>query len=704
MKNPNGYGSVVKLSGTRREPYLAKKTIGVKANGQPIAFPLKCFATQPEANIFLAEYNVEVGKEDSGLCILKKDISRAIDTVKKLLNDKIEIASTIFKDLDLSLSKDTSVSPKSSNYNNNAITNAATNILDENGIEHDNEDRSNWTLKQVYEDYSAKNYPTKEEIKIADETGEKIKGKISGGLMHSLKSAYNYLETLYDVAYKNITTDDYQDILDNCDKSNGVISSIKNLMQKLDKHASKLNIIEKKVSGDLEVEYNKQLRKPKIPFTNKEIQKFWEQDGILWADMVLFLLYTALRITEMFKIETVNVHLDENYMVGGIKTSAGKNRTIPIHPAIKHIVERYYNPNNKYLFMYNGKRITKGTFYMFYQQLINDIGIEYKVPHTTRLTARTEMSRQGGSKIFIDTILGHVTRDVGEQIYTYEWFNDLMETIKLIKYDIEDEQIYIIPNKPAIKKNTDIVQQAIDKNVEKNIAFEQNIKSINYSRRMFNRMEKANRQLPTMKEKDVILTISFYKGILSELSQNEFFIACKDSISKMDKYYYDTYVFPNINKKTVIDTLKELSENIYTYKQVNKVLSFIIYYDCLLTFYGKQLKSNDLLTCQIYFNVIIEYFNSKFNKPLFINNYIQLYYYIKDSYNLDNLVTDYKFEEKDDKLVSPDKAVWIFVSKKNFKRRVEDMSFQTKDGNFNLWLKKFEKQGIVERKPVAWYK
>ena len=58
LKNPNGYGSVVKLSGTRREPYLAKKTIGVKANGQPIAFPLKCFSSQPEANIFLAEYNV----------------------------------------------------------------------------------------------------------------------------------------------------------------------------------------------------------------------------------------------------------------------------------------------------------------------------------------------------------------------------------------------------------------------------------------------------------------------------------------------------------------------------------------------------------------------------------------------------------------------------------------------------------------------
>ena len=36
MKNPNGYGTVVKLSGNRRKPYAVRKTIGFNKKGYPI--------------------------------------------------------------------------------------------------------------------------------------------------------------------------------------------------------------------------------------------------------------------------------------------------------------------------------------------------------------------------------------------------------------------------------------------------------------------------------------------------------------------------------------------------------------------------------------------------------------------------------------------------------------------------------------------
>ena len=36
MKNPNGYGSVVKLSGRRRNPFAVRKTIGFNEKGHPI--------------------------------------------------------------------------------------------------------------------------------------------------------------------------------------------------------------------------------------------------------------------------------------------------------------------------------------------------------------------------------------------------------------------------------------------------------------------------------------------------------------------------------------------------------------------------------------------------------------------------------------------------------------------------------------------
>ncbi len=57
MKNPNGYGSVVKLSGSRRKPYAVRKTAGWDERGYPIYQTIGYFATRQEGLMALAEYN-----------------------------------------------------------------------------------------------------------------------------------------------------------------------------------------------------------------------------------------------------------------------------------------------------------------------------------------------------------------------------------------------------------------------------------------------------------------------------------------------------------------------------------------------------------------------------------------------------------------------------------------------------------------------
>lgn len=57
MRNPNGYGSVVKLSGNRRRPFMARKTVGFDNKGYPIYKAVGYAATREEAMILLAEYN-----------------------------------------------------------------------------------------------------------------------------------------------------------------------------------------------------------------------------------------------------------------------------------------------------------------------------------------------------------------------------------------------------------------------------------------------------------------------------------------------------------------------------------------------------------------------------------------------------------------------------------------------------------------------
>ena len=57
MKLPNGFGSVFKLSGNRRRPYVARKTIGWDDKKHPQYFVIGYYTTAPEALAALVEYN-----------------------------------------------------------------------------------------------------------------------------------------------------------------------------------------------------------------------------------------------------------------------------------------------------------------------------------------------------------------------------------------------------------------------------------------------------------------------------------------------------------------------------------------------------------------------------------------------------------------------------------------------------------------------
>lgn len=75
-------------------------------------------------------------------------------------------------------------------------------------------------------------------------------------------------------------------------------------------------------------------------YSDEEIERLWkslyETNNV---DIILIMIYTGLRPTELLEIRTENVHLDEKYMVGGMKTEAGRDRTIPICDKILPLVK-----------------------------------------------------------------------------------------------------------------------------------------------------------------------------------------------------------------------------------------------------------------------------------------------------------------------------------------------------------------------------
>lgn len=57
MRNPNGYGSVVKLSGNRRRPFMVKRTVGYNIDGNPILEIIGYYSDKTEALLALAKFN-----------------------------------------------------------------------------------------------------------------------------------------------------------------------------------------------------------------------------------------------------------------------------------------------------------------------------------------------------------------------------------------------------------------------------------------------------------------------------------------------------------------------------------------------------------------------------------------------------------------------------------------------------------------------
>ena len=57
MRLPNGFGSVAKLSGRRRRPYIVKKTVGWNEKGHPIILIIGYATTREEGLRLLAAYN-----------------------------------------------------------------------------------------------------------------------------------------------------------------------------------------------------------------------------------------------------------------------------------------------------------------------------------------------------------------------------------------------------------------------------------------------------------------------------------------------------------------------------------------------------------------------------------------------------------------------------------------------------------------------
>lgn len=158
------------------------------------------------------------------------------------------------------------------------------------------------------------------------------------------------------------------------------------------------------------------------------------------------LLYSGMRADELLSLYTANIFIDDNYLIGGLKTEAGINREIPIHPSVKHLYKKYYNPNNEFLFMQpNGNKMDYDYYLYHYKNNFKNLHPEVSehTAHDARHMLRNELRKLGVKDIIINSIIGHSNDDVGEDIYSHVSIEEKFEAIKMITYK-EQKKLYIL--------------------------------------------------------------------------------------------------------------------------------------------------------------------------------------------------------------------------------------------------------------------
>ena len=283
-------------------------------------------------------------------------------------------------------------------------------------------------------------------------------------IKYRVKAAYRYCSLIYKKKFREITIIDMKDCIykgtATCVrgkyKGEQRLASpqskeiIKYLFNHIYDYALEARLVErnyareftldKKVFQEKEKNY-----KSKVPFSKEEIDKLWKSiEFVPFADMIVYACYSGWRPTELIKLKIKDVDLKNGFIKGGMKTSAGKNRLVPIHPLVSSIVEKYYKEaksvGSDYLFNDVNNKFGIGLSYDQYLSRFNKVmnALHFRTeitPHYTRHTFITKAkSREVNMNEYVlKIIVGHDVGDLTEHVYTHRELNDLKEEMCKIK-------------------------------------------------------------------------------------------------------------------------------------------------------------------------------------------------------------------------------------------------------------------------------
>lgn len=240
--------------------------------------------------------------------------------------------------------------------------------------------------------------------------------------------SYQVFSSLHPKKFRDLRTADFQGALEpHMGKTHSTVSKHKQLITQMSKWAIREELITTNFASFVKLPEN--VKKEKEIFSETDIKKL-KKDGSETAKIILMLIYTGMRIGELFSLPLSDYH--KTYVVGGEKTEAGRNRVIPIRPEGRGYFQYFSTHANGPLLLsgYTGQRVPANFRRRDYYPLLDKLGISRKTPHATRHTYASRARKDGMPPEILQKILGHADYSTTANIYVHTDIEDLVKAVE----------------------------------------------------------------------------------------------------------------------------------------------------------------------------------------------------------------------------------------------------------------------------------
>lgn len=284
-----------------------------------------------------------------------------------------------------------------------------------------NTDANKVTFGDVFEMWSAEHFP-----------------KVSHSNVNGYNAVYNLCAPISSMRFNDIRKVHLQNIVDTCGKNYPTLRKLKILYSMMYKFALANDLCSKNYSQTVDISQYSDRNPDAIerkPFSKDEIEVLWSKvDASEYVAVVLMLIYSGCRISELLDLKKENVNLSERWFdITAAKTKAGI-RKVPIAEKVMPLFRMWHQKNGcEYLIStHDGNHFEYRNFYDSYWQPVMELTEMQHKPHDTRHTCISMLAEAGVDERIIKRIVGHKGHGVTEAVYTHYDINQLLNAIDLI--------------------------------------------------------------------------------------------------------------------------------------------------------------------------------------------------------------------------------------------------------------------------------